>query len=510
MRTRYSFYNFIVNLITSIILPLVGFVKIAMFINLYGKNINGLQLTVAQIITFLNICELAFSLAFRQLLFKPLADNDQETVLRIYHSARKIFKTTGLIVFIAGMAISIFFPFFAASPLNYIQTVCVFLLSFVPYSISYYLMGPNFVIVADQQEYKINIWIQTFAILRMGLMILAIMAKMDFFVILIIEGLNILISNIVARNIALKNYPWLRKEKEVKENDDSFKKNIKYTMIQRLSTLATNNTDNIVISMFMGYGYTSIYGSYSYLTESVSKIINSAITSPINSFGNLFNDNRADSYKVFTEFFNFAAYIASIVSICIFIVMNDFLVYWLKRPGEFTVTVFMAFLFAMNIFYLTLREPIIISRDANGLFTKAKNNAYLLAISKVVLSVILIQSWGFIGVLSATLLTNWTVDFFFNPVLVYKNVFKLNPLRYYKMVFSRLLLAMGIAVVGYVVWGNFSTYISGGPIHFIIACIVLGLSVGAVVTIIYAISYKSFRNLFIRLLGIFRRRNDIV
>lgn len=510
MRTRYSFYNFIVSLITSILLPLVGFIKIALFINLYGKDINGLQLTVAQIITFLNICELAFSLAFRQLLFKPLADNDQEKVLKIYHSARKIFRTTGLVVFIVGIIISIGFPFFAASPLNYVQTAGVFLLSFIPYAISYYLMGPNFVIVADQKEYKINIWIQTFAILRMGLMILAIMAKMDFVVILLIEGFNILISNIVARAIALKNYPWLRKAKYVTEPDDSFQKNVKYTMIQRLSTLATNNTDNIVISMFMGYGYTSIYGSYSYLTESVSKIINSAITSPINSFGNLFNDNRADAYKVFTEFFNFAAYIASIVSICIFIVMNDFLVYWLKKPDEFSVTVFMAFLFAMNIFYLTLREPIIISRDANGLFTKAKNNAYLLAISKVVLSVVLIQHWGFAGVLSATLLTNWTVDFFFNPVLVYKNVFKLNPLRYYKMVFSRLLLAIGVGIIGYIVWGNFATYISGGMIHFIIACVILGISVGIVITIIYAVSYASFRNLFIRLLGIFRRRNDTV
>jgi len=74
MRTKYSFYNFLVSIIASIALPLIGFVKVRLFIDLYGSELNGLQLTMAQVITYLNVCELAFSLAFRQLLFKPLAE----------------------------------------------------------------------------------------------------------------------------------------------------------------------------------------------------------------------------------------------------------------------------------------------------------------------------------------------------------------------------------------------------------------------------------------------------
>ena len=47
-----------------------------MFIDLYGSDLNGLQLTIMNVITFLNVFELSYSLAFRQLLFKPLAEND--------------------------------------------------------------------------------------------------------------------------------------------------------------------------------------------------------------------------------------------------------------------------------------------------------------------------------------------------------------------------------------------------------------------------------------------------
>ena len=193
MRTRYSFYNFIVSTITAIVLPLVGFLKVQLFISLYGDQLNGLQVTMAQVITFLNICELAYSLAFRQLLFKPLAKGDKQTVLSIYHGATKIFKFTGAAVLVLGVIVALVFPFFAQSPLNYIQTVLMFIALCIPYGISYFLMGPNFVIIADQKEYKINIWIQSFAIIRMFLMILVILAGLPFVFILIIEGLNILI-----------------------------------------------------------------------------------------------------------------------------------------------------------------------------------------------------------------------------------------------------------------------------------------------------------------------------
>ena len=165
---------------------MIGVIKVKLFINFYGSELNGLQVTIAQVITFLNICELAFSLAFRQLLYKPLANDDKDEILNIYHGAVKIFRRAGMIVIGASLLVACVYPFFAVSPLNYYQTVGVFLLLALPYGISYFLMGPNLVIIADQKEYKINLLIQSMSILRMVFMVLAIQLKMDFFWILII------------------------------------------------------------------------------------------------------------------------------------------------------------------------------------------------------------------------------------------------------------------------------------------------------------------------------------
>ncbi len=485
-------------------MPVIGVIKVKLFINFYGSELNGLQVTIAQVITFLNICELAFSLAFRQLLYKPLAENDHDTILNIYHGAVKIFRRTGIVVIIASILVAIVYPFFAESPLSYIKTVGVFILLALPYGISYFLMGPNLVIVADQKEYKINLLIQSVSILRMVFMVLAIHFKMNFIWILIIEGCNILISNTGARLIALKAYPWL-KDKPKDISDSSFSRQAKYAVIQRLSELAITQTDNIVISGIMGYAMTSVYSTFSYLTDNIGKITQSMVTSPMNSFGNLFNDQNGNVYGVFTEFFNFASYVATIVSVVIFVVMPEFVHIWMNRP-EYTVTLAMSAAFALNIFYMTIRQSIIIPRDANGLYVDAKNNAYLLAVTKIILSIILVSKLGLLGVILATTIAYWTIDFFYNPRLVYRKVFSLKEWRYFAMVASRLLVGVVIAIVSYMSWNVCSAYITGGVSHLIISILLLGIVVTIVTTIIYAISYKSFRMLISRFVSVIKRK----
>ena len=496
-----------VSTIAALVLPLVGFVKVSLFVRLYGSAVNGLQLTIAQVITFLNICELAYSLAFRQLLYKPLAEGDRETVKSIYHGACRVFRMTGVICILASIVVALIFPSLSESPFSYWETVGTFLLLALPYGISYFLMGPNFVIMADQKEYKINLWIQTISVCRMGLMVFAILMKMPFITILIIEGLNILIANTLSRFIALRAYPWL-KEAPQNPDDKSFQKKAGYAMVQRLSELATTQTDNIVVSGFMGYVMSSVYGTYSYLTDNIGKITQTMVQSPMNSFGNLFNDKEADSFGVFTEFFNFATYVSTIVACTIAIVMPQFVPVWMGDP-LYTASIPICFFFGLNIFYMTMRQPVIIARDANGLYVNAKNNAWLLAGVKIVLSVILVQKLGLLGVVLATTIAYWVVDFLYNPRLVYDRVFHRPSRDYYFLVVTRLGIALAIGLCGFWFWNHvMHVNIADGRMALILNIILLGILITAVTTIIYWFAYRSFRHLFTRLMGILKRRRN--
>ena len=498
MRTKHTLFNFLITIASSLIIPMLGFVKVRFFVELYGSNLNGMQLVFMQVITYLNIFELSFSLAFRQLLFKHLAPLNKQEVLKIYYGARKIFKATGTIIIGLAFVFSFIIPLFidVQGGVSYLESAFYFFVLAIPFGISYFMMGPNLVIIADQKEYKISIWIQSIAVLRMFVMLGFIYLKLPVIYVFVLEGINVVGANFVARHIALKHYPWLKDEYHG-DNDTQFKENAKYTVIQRLATVATTSTDSLIIGTFLGTVATSIYGSYAYLTDTVTRIVNSAITAPINSFGNLFNDKKRDGYSVFTEYFNLSNYLATIISISIFIAMDQFVLIWMD-DSIYSLPKEASLLFAINIYYLTQRESIIITRDANGLFKYAKNNAYLLTATKIILSIILVNFIGVVGVLLATTLSYWLVDFFYNPRLVYTKLFNLNPLRYYKMITVRIVIALVIGFSFYMGWTMFSSYLNSSVLNFIIGCLVLGLSVTIVITIIYIILFESFRKLIAR------------
>ncbi|MBQ6452104.1 MAG: hypothetical protein IJJ29_09310 [Solobacterium sp.] len=412
-----------------------------------------------------------------------------------------MFRRTGLIVIAVSAVASLLFPFFAESPMDYLQTAGVFMLLALPYGISYFLMGPNFVIMADQKEYRINIWIQSISILRMVLMITAILLKMPFLTILLIEGANILCANFTARRIALNAYPWL---KDTGEKDNRFASKARYAVIQRLSELATTQTDNIVVTGFMGYAMSSVYGTYSYLSDNIGKITQTMVQSPMNSFGNLFNSDKVRSFSVFTEFFNFSTFVSTIVACEIFIVMPQFVPMWMRNP-LYQTSLPICFFLACNIFYMTSRQPVMIARDTNGLYVNAKNNAYLLAAVKIILSVILVSRFGLLGAAMATTFAYWTVDLSYNPGLVYREVFGLPVSRYYRMFLLRFAIALVLGGAGWFCWQRFIPYVSSSLIHFVISALILGIALSVSAFAVYTIMFASFRSLLQRLMSVLRR-----
>lgn len=504
-RTKNSILNFAVTFFAGILLPLFGLIKYSLFIGNYGTEINGIQISMESVIAMLNIFEICFSLAFRQLLFKPLADDDKDKVISIYSKGLRIFRITGIVFLSAGLIIGLAFPFFNESPFNFIETVLYFVLLMIPYGISYFLMGPNLVLIADQKEYKINIWIQTISIIRMLLMIVVIILKLPVVLIFLIESVQILVANIISRKIALRLYPWLTK-KEDKSDDKSLLSNIKYTLIQRMEVLSTTSMDTFVISIFMNYTSASIYGAYNYIVDNISKIINKALEATLNSFGNLFSKER-NVYDVFLEFFEFVAFIASAIGICICLFFNDFIGVWLKETStSFSAGTVLVIALSFNIFYMILREAFIISRDAKGLFVNASKNAIVYILTKVVLSIVLIYYFGISGAIYSTLIANLFIDFTYNPKLLCDTTFKNKTKDFYLRLIVHTLIAGGVGFVLFYVKKLLFVANANSIVSFLLSALVIGSICLIVLFILFYVLFKPFRLFVKRIIAQLKRR----
>lgn len=120
----------------------------------------------------------------------------------LYNGAVFLFRKIGLVIGILGFIIGIVQPLFISQKDGTISAFMIYSIYFlllIPVVISYFLMGPNIVVQADQQYYKINLGIQIITVLRSLFSIVIALMGLPFEVVLIIDGILTVISYAYSR-----------------------------------------------------------------------------------------------------------------------------------------------------------------------------------------------------------------------------------------------------------------------------------------------------------------------
>lgn len=492
MRTKHSFLNMLVTTIPNLILPILGFLKFSLFSSIYGSSINGLYSTLLQIMAVLNLVEGGFGIAFQQILYKPLADQNHKKVTELYNGAIYLFRWMGIIILGLGTVVGVLSPLFISKtdPIPSETIYLIYFLLLFPVVISYFLMGPNIVVQSDQQYYKINIGIQLITLIRSVLVIVIAVMKVDLAIVLLVDGLLTIAAYGYSRRKSLSLYPYLKNNQEGR--DLSALENTKHVFAHKISGVVLSNTDPILLSVFVATSVTNIYNAYSLICSSLQKILYSIVQAPVDSFGNLFSSDDDHKYKTFLEYTNFAFFLSSVICSILFVVMRDFVLLWMKEE-QYVLSLFAVFLFSANLFYLVSREPLMVVRNVNGLFQETKKIAYISAVSNLLISLLLIKPFGITGILLGTFLTHLIFDFFMTVNLVYPRVFNLSPWHYYRLVLGRTGIMFVIGAISYVGWMLVFPSGTSSILGWFLGSSVLGIFVLIVHGILYFTFFSEFR-----------------
>ena len=109
-RTSLSIRNSIVSLSFYAIEMFLGFFSRKIFIDYIGIEVLGLNTTANNLLQFLNLAELGVGSAIAFVLYKPLAQNDSESVKEIVQVQGWIYKRIAIIVAIGAGILMLFFP----------------------------------------------------------------------------------------------------------------------------------------------------------------------------------------------------------------------------------------------------------------------------------------------------------------------------------------------------------------------------------------------------------------
>lgn len=495
--------NIITSVLPWILLAVIGFVKISLFIDAYGSELNGFIQLISQIYGYISLVEMGFGSAITFRLYKPLAEKNKEEVARLFNGSMKIYRRIALQMAGIGIIVSAVLPFVLQyETLSKAKIVFVFVLYVLDYFLKYIFDLPcRILLYADQKRYKANLIVNICTLVVKAVELALIFTRINYLIILSVIILLNALSYVLLYLITKKEYPWLRDTKEI---DTTTREMSKDVMAHKVSRIVFYGTDNIIISTTKGLGLAmaSIYGSYNYIISAIRNIIDLFLASPLEMLGNRFAKKEQDTeanFELYQEFIKATYFIGIMVASVFFIAIEKLIAIWIDR--SYILNTFTVLIFAVYLWYECIGRANLTMIEANGKYKETKKIEIICAITNIVLSFILVRVLGVAGVVLATVVALALVRHPMQTNFIYKNLFNKSFKKAIKEFLIYTLVLALCLTLNVLVTNVCNLYSSYTALNWIISTFVIGVIDALVVFTPMYLLDKSFKNAVKRFLS---------
>ena len=400
-----------VNRFFSLLMP---FVVRTVLIYRFGVLFLGLNSLFTSIFQMLNLAELGFGTAVVYSLYKPVAEEDTEKVCAYLGTFRKIYHIIGCVILIASFAFMPFFPDLLkgnAIPegTNLFIWYAVFMLDT---AISYLLFGYKTVIPTALQRNDLISKIDTVILTGKSLLqIIFLVCTDNFYFFLLSSLLFTIIRNFLVSWMVERRYPQYVCRGSITEDEFAvIKRLVGGLALSKIREISRNALDNICITVFIGITMTAVYDNYFAIHVSVVSISMILCNAMLSSVGNSIATESPDKNYADMRRFNFIyMLLAGWVTICLYCLYQPFMCLWMGKDlmlGPYEVAAFCLYFYILKIGDIRW-----VYFEGAGLWWQARYIAVSEIILNLFLNVLLAKYWGVLGVIAATLVSLFFVNF---------------------------------------------------------------------------------------------------
>lgn len=445
MRAKKTIWNVIVSWGMQILIIVGGFIGRTVFISVLNEEYLGLSGLFTNILTVLSLAELGVGTAITFSLYRPIAQKDEKTIRALMNFYRRFYQIVGCFVLAVGSLLTPFLPFFIKELPDIPYIYVIYLLYVLNTGMSYFF-SYKAVFINANQEYFITAL--NHGLCYAGMIVvqmIVLLTTKNFIVYLVVQVAATLIENMIVSHIANRRYPFLKKRNKEKLTPgllSQIKKNTLAMIGHNLGGIVLTSTDNIVISKFVGIVEVGLYSNYTLLLNAVTALLNQAFSALTASVGNLLVEGtekgKEDTfYMVYFVNFYFYAFAAT----ALYCLLNPFIQLWLGQ--EYLFSYVAVAIMVLNFYATGIRQTCIVFKSTAGLFLQDVYKPYVEVVVNLVISVILVQNYGIVGVLIGTLISTIFVVTWIEPVVLFKYGFQKSPWKY----FARYILYAVVTLV---------------------------------------------------------------
>ena len=475
-RTKNSKRNLLTGIINKILTILLPFIVRTVVIYKLGSEYLGLNSLFTSILQVLSLSELGFSSAVVYSMYKPIAEQDDETICALLAFYRKVYKIVGIIILGVGVCLLPFLPnLIEGTYPAEVNLYVAYLVYLINTALSYLMFAYKSSILTAYQRVDVTnnvLTITTSA--RDILQIIVLFAFANYYIYVVLIPIFTLANNILNLIMVNRMYPQYKcKGKLSREMLQSIKKKVAGLMLHKVCSTSRNSFDSIFISAFIGLTATAIYANYYYILNALTGVFTVILTSVLAGAGNsVAIETREKNYNDMNKINFLYMWLAGWCTCCMLCLYQPFMKIWVG--DELMLPFSSVILFCLYFYVLKMGDVRGLYADASGIWWEQRYRSIAETVANIVLNFTLVQIFGINGIIVATLISLFIINFGMGSQLLFKCYFRNGKLMEYFLYHGKYFLITAMACgVTYAVCSLIG--LSGIPgliIKMVICCVI--------------------------------------
>ena len=413
----------IVEKVLALIIP---FVTRTILLKYLGAEYLGLNSLFSSVLQVLNLADFGIGTAIVYSMYKPIAENDKETICSLLKLYERLFKIIGMIILALGLCMMPFLGSFIHGNIpNDVNIRLVFGIYLANTVISYFLFAYKRSILTAFHRNDIITRISIILLICQSALQIGILCLItNYYYYLLTLPLITIANNFITAYVTKKHFPdYISYGKVSIEMKNSIKKQVGGLFINKLCEISRNSLDSIFISMFVGLKQVAMYSNYFYILNGIHMVKGVINTSMLAGVGNsIVCESEKKNYVDFRKFNFLYMWISGWCCCCMMCLYQHFMRLWVG--DELVLPFYTMLMFCIYLFAISLTDIKNVYMNAAGLWWQDRRRTIVEFVLNVVLNYSFGRMWGIVGILLATIITVIAVNVFYGALILFKNYFK--------------------------------------------------------------------------------------
>ncbi len=477
-RTRKAKLNIAVTFMGRVISMVCGLIVPGLMITSFGSEVYGATTSIAQFLAYITLLEGGIGGVARAVLYKPLAENDMATVSAVVSQIKRFFKVVAYIFVVYALVLACTFKWVSQTEaLDWLTTFWLVLAISIS-SFGQYFIGISYSVLlqAAQKTYVTQLINSLATVLNMLAIVFLVGFGCDIVTVKLVSSMIFIMRPIIQWLYVKKRYELTSSAYDGKDLLPQ-----RWTGLgQHIAFFLHSNTDIAVLTILADLKTVAVYSIYNVVVSQMQNFATSFSAGMEALFGDMLAKRER---KQLEESFSFYETLISTVSVILFSTTAVMIVPFVRLYTENVVDVkyeapAFAILLILSALIYCLRTPYHAVVIAAGHFSQTKWAAYGEAVINIGISMMLVRSWGLVGVALGTAIAT-VFRFVFYVFYLSRNIVNRNIKKFLKREIINITEFIAILIAGQYML----TIISCGDYLRWVICAIAVFAVSALITL---------------------------